>query len=189
VTAFDKQAVAEKLAGISLTPANRLFMDYWLSRHTEDGRPCESDLPAEAIVRARRFTVTGEVKPGRSAVVVNTGPAIVNLLSYNLNGIDLIDVLAPALRPIRLERTAEIARGAIAHNRQLLITSHGEEFFLEEVIVPFGRLTYDGKRLCVTHVDFTPLADYPRKLIEKPDRPAVDCRYLDVGFKDAPRWA
>jgi len=188
VTTFDKQAAKAKLDALALTPANRQFVDYWLSRHGDDGRMRESNLPVDAIVRARRWMVTGEVKPGRSAVVTGMGPDVANLLAYDLRGFDLIEALPPHLRPVRLERTAQVARGAVAHNRQKLVTPSGEEFFFEELIVPFGPLSYEGRRPCVTHVDFSPLAKYARKLTERPDRLAVESRYIDLGYSDRPKW-
>lgn len=189
MTQFDKQAAAEKLAALTLTPANRLFVNYWLSRHGDDGRFRESDLAEDTILRARRFAVSADIKPGRAAVVSAVGPGIANLLSYDLRGFDLIEALPQHLRPVRLERSAEVARGAIAHNRQRLITHLGEEFAIEEVIVPFGPLKRDGTRCCVNHLDFTPLANYPLKINERPDRPAVEVHYIDLGFTDRKRWA
>jgi len=181
VPQFDKKAAVERLAAIPFSPANRRFLDYWLSCHTDDGRICASNLSADEVAAATHGAVSAEVKPGYSAVVTHVGPGLAALLSYDLTGADLIEMLPANLRPMRLERTAEIARGTIAHNIQRVITAL-KEFEWEEVIVPFGELSPTGTRRLVTHVDLEAFANLPRRIDERVIRPAETYRPIPLHF-------
>jgi hypothetical protein len=181
VPGFNKQNAAERLAAIAFTPPNRRFLDYWLSCHTDDGHLRASTLSAEEIAAATHATVTAEVKPGRSVIVKEVGPGIAGILSYDLLGADMIEMLPAHLRPMRLERTAEIARGVIAHNTQRVITET-REYEWEEVIVPFGPLLANGTRRVTTHMDIEAFAQLPRRIDERIIRPAEIYRPIPLYF-------
>jgi hypothetical protein len=183
VPGFNKQSAAERLAAIDFAPSNRRFLDYWLSYHTDDGHLRLSTLSAEEIAAATHAAVTAEVKPGRSVIVKEVGAGVAGILSYNLVGADMIEMLPAHLRPMRLERTAEIARGVIAHNTQRVITET-REFEWEEVIVPFGPLSPNGTRRIMTHIDLEAFAKLPRKIGERVIRPAELYRPIPLYFHE-----
>ena len=177
--AFNKRAAAARLALRAFTPANRRFLDYWLSCHTADGLLCESNFAPADVAEITRATVSADMKLGVSAVVTQVGASIAEILSYDLLGADLIEMLPGHLRPLRLERMAEIAKGAIAHNLQRVIT-HLREFEWEEVIVPFGPRQADGTYRIVTHIDVEAFAALHRAIEERSIRPAETFRLIPL---------
>ncbi len=165
---FDRNLLRKILAEIDLAPANREFVDYWLSLCAEDKLPERAAVRPADIKQLLANLIMFDVVPGKSVKVRLAGTAFNFALGMELKGKDWVKIAPESHRPQRLRLFSDIAMGAIGRGKRRVEMLPTGDYCFEEVFLPCRADRKTGIHPVLGRIDWNPGREFVK--IESPEQ-------------------
>ena len=156
MASFSRDKAAQDLERLSFGPENLKLGRYWLSLWDGDALPLRARFNPRKVPSFLPGIAIFEVQPDVSVHCRLFGSALVAALGNDITGQDLLAMTDESERATRLQRYTDVAHGAIGRSIRRGIDRLGEIVLTEEIMLPFGDVTDEGKRQVLFHANWRP---------------------------------